>query len=45
MNKDELKSIAENLIDTFKMAGKESIDSLKIEIKSLQLVMVTKLTI
>ncbi len=38
MNKDELKSIAENLIDTFKMAGKESIDlyndGLKIEIKS-----------
>ena len=37
MNKDELKNIAENLIDTFKIAGQESIDlykkGLKIEIK------------
>ena len=37
MNKDELKKIAENLIETFDVAGKESIDiykkGLKIEIK------------
>ena len=37
MNKDELKKIAENLIDTFNIAGQESIDlykkGLKIEIK------------
>ena len=37
MNKNELKNIAESLIDTFKVAGKESIDlydkGLKIEIK------------
>ena len=37
MNKDELKSIVENLIDTFKLAGMESIrlfkEGLKIEIK------------
>ena len=37
MNKDELKNIAENLIETFHVAGKESIElynkGLKIEIK------------
>ena len=37
MNRDELKKIAENLIDTFNIAGQESIDlykkGLKIEIK------------
>ena len=37
MKKNELKVIAESLIDTFKVAGKESIDlydkGLKIEIK------------
>ena len=37
MNKDELRKIAENLIETFNVAGKESIDlhkkGLKIEIK------------
>ena len=37
MNKNELKNIAENLIDTFNLAGKESIrlytEGLKIEIK------------
>ena len=37
MNKEELKSIVENLIDTFKLAGMESIrlfkEGLKIEIK------------
>ena len=37
MNRDELKTIAENLIDTFNIAGQESIDlykkGLKIEIK------------
>ena len=37
MNKDELKKIAENLIDTFNIAGQDSIDlykkGLKIEIK------------
>ena len=37
MNKNELKVIAENLIDTFNLAGKESIklydEGLKIEIK------------
>ena len=37
MNKNELKNIAENLIETFNFAGRESIDlwkkGLKIEIK------------
>ena len=37
MNKNELKNIAENLIETFHVAGKESIElynkGLKIEIK------------
>ena len=37
MNRDELKNIAENLIDTFNIAGQESVDlykkGLKIEIK------------
>ena len=37
MNKDELKNIAESLIETFNYAGKESIrlydEGLKIEIK------------
>ena len=37
MNRDELKKIAENLIDTFNIAGQDSIDlykkGLKIEIK------------
>ena len=37
MNRDELKKIAENLIDTFNIAGQETIDlykkGLKIEIK------------
>ena len=37
MNNNELKTIAENLIDTFNRAGKESIElydkGLKIEIK------------
>ena len=40
MNKDELKNIAESLIETFKYAGKESIrlyeEGLKIEIKEDQ---------
>ena len=40
MNRDELKKIAENLIDTFNNAGQESIDlykkGLKIEIKEDQ---------
>ena len=38
MNKNELKNIAENLLETFNVAGHESIklynDGLKIEIKS-----------
>ena len=38
MNKNELKNIAEGLIETFNVAGQESIDlyakGLKIEIKS-----------
>ena len=37
MNKNELKSLAENLIETFEVAGKESIklfkEGLKIEYK------------
>ena len=40
MNKDELKNIAESLIETFNYAGKESIrlykEGLKIEIKEDQ---------
>ena len=38
MNKEELKSIVENLIDTFKLAGMESIRLFKESFQTIRMV-------